>query len=233
MSEKTLREELEQLLSGEPRALDAQRASAQPGNGSASEPVAERNLRRMLQATYGLANEALAPEMADAILTTLLRETNGQPVVLHRSAPNGHPNGWHSSSPMIAVNKPALAPKPSLWSRLAPRWSPRLAVLLSLLLLLAAVASAMWLQRWRGNDSDSGDVPPSLIGGTKKGSPGQAPLFLPSPNGQQDKPCAAPIPSASALPLDSKGNPIPPTTQPTTPPQTRRLSPPHSESVGR
>jgi hypothetical protein len=228
MGEKTLREELEQLLSGEPRAFDPQRASAQPRNGSAPEPVAERNLRRMLQATYGLVNEAIAPETADAMLTALLREMNSQPVALRRSAPNGHPNGWHASSPMRAVTKPALAPKPSLWSRLAPRWSPRLAVLLSLLLLLAAVASAMWLQRWHGNDSDSGDVPPSLIGGTKKGSPGRAPLFLPSPNGQQDKPCAAPIPSASAMPLDSKGNPIPSTSQPT-PPQTRLPSPPNSE----
>jgi hypothetical protein len=206
MSEKTLREELEQLL--------AQRTSAQPRDGSASAPVAERNLRRLLQATYGLANEALAPETADAMLTALLRAADGQPAGLHLPAPNGRPPDGHPSLTMIAVNKSASVPKPSLWSRLAPRWSPRLAVLLSLLLLLAAVASAMWLQRWRGNDADSGDVPPSLIGGAKKGGPGRAPLFQPSPNGQQDKPCAAPIPSASAVPLN-------PPTSPPTPPQTR------------
>ncbi len=233
MSEKTLREELEQLLSGESRVLDAQRASGQPRNGSAPESVAERNLRRMLQATYGLANEALTPETADAVLTALLREMKGQPAALHRTAPNGHSNGWRPSLPTEGVNKPALAPKPSLWSRRQPRWSPRLAVLLSLLLLLAAVASAMWLQQWRGNDSDGGDIPPSLIGGTKKGSPGQAPLFLPSPNGQQDQPCAAPIPSTSAMPLDSKSNPIPSTTQLTTPPQTRLLSSPNAGAVRR
>ncbi|MCS6860715.1 MAG: hypothetical protein NZT92_10395 [Abditibacteriales bacterium] len=218
MSEKTLRAELEQLLSGAPRLRNAPL-----DNGSAPESVAERNLRRMLQATYGLADEMLAPETANAMLAALLRATNGQPVAQHRADVNEHPNGWHASSLMRGVTTPAPAPKSSLRSRLAPRWSPRLAVLLSLLLLLAAVAGAMWLPRWLGNDP-SGEVTSHLIGGTKKGTPGLAPLFVPFPEGQQDKSCG--------IPLDDKSNPTPSASQPT-PPQTRLPSLPNAGSSRR
>lgn len=153
MSERTLREELQSLL--------AQEGQTQPG---AHGVIAENNLRRMMRATYGLAEQSLTPSVADEMLATLLRGTEElQPLLPHSSAaPNGHANGWHKTLP--AASQPLPSPptkKIPVWSYVTQRRTWRVAIALAILLLaLAAVAGAMWMQRRNaaGQDCDMQSV---------------------------------------------------------------------------
>ncbi len=164
MSERTFREELQQLL--------AQPKPTQPSaNESGSEPVSERNLRRMMQATYGLAEESLSPQTADTLLTALLRAPDGNGAMLPYAptSPNGHPTLWRRLMPSAVSSRAASAPAAALPkpSRTTPRVSLRLALLLLVLALLACVASAMWVNGWGRGGCHSSDSPLGGVPGSK------------------------------------------------------------------
>jgi hypothetical protein len=140
MNEDILRKKLEELL--------AQSEQAHVGaNGSASDAVAERNLRRMLQAAYGHSEDVLTPMVADAFLSSLLNSPNGHHVPTSHTLPatNGHPNGWRKS--FKASLKDKVAMMPSAW--MAQHGSKRMGLMLALLAFLATIAGAMCFKRWR------------------------------------------------------------------------------------